>query len=75
MTQDNFEKDLKKLEEIVAKLEGGDVQLDESMKLFEEGVKLSRICSERLDKAEKKIEILTKDDKGGIKSEPFEIDE
>jgi len=75
MAKDTFEKDLKKLEEIVAKLEDGDVQLEESMKLFEEGVKLSRLCSERLDKAEKKIEILTKDDKGEIKSEPFQIDE
>lgn len=75
MAKDNFEKDLQKLETIVAKLEGGDVQLDESMKLFEEGVKLSRLCSERLDKAERKIEILTKDDKGQIKSEPFNVDE
>jgi len=55
MAKDTFEKDLKKLEEIVAKLEDGDVQLEESMKLFEEGVKLSRLCSERLDKAEKKL--------------------
>ncbi|MDH3975947.1 MAG: exodeoxyribonuclease VII small subunit [Deltaproteobacteria bacterium] len=75
MAKDNFEKDLKKLEAIVAKLEGGEVPLEESMELFEEGVKLSRLCSERLDRAGKKIEILTKDDKGQIKSEPFQFDE
>lgn len=75
MNKDTFETDLKKLEEIVAKLEGGDVPLEESMELFEEGVRLSRLCSERLNKAEKKIEILTKNDKGEIKSEPFRVDE
>ena len=66
MAKDTFEKDLKKLEEIVAKLEGGDVQLDASMKLFEEGVKLSRLCSERLEKAGKRVEILTKNKTGEI---------
>ncbi len=74
MAKDSFEKDLKRLEDIVAKMEEGDVPLDESMKLFEEGVKLSRLCSERLDKAEKKVEIITADKNGNITTRPFEAD-
>lgn len=74
MAKDSFEKDLKRLEDIVAKMEEGDVPLDESMKLFEEGVKLSRLCSERLDKAEKKVEIITADKKGNITTKPFEAE-
>lgn len=75
MAKESFEKDLKRLEEIVAKLEEGETTLDESMKLFEEGIKLSRLCSEKLDKAEKKVEILIRDEKGEVKTEPFEPDE
>jgi len=74
MAKDSFEKDLKRLEDIVAKMEAGDVPLDESMKLFEEGVKLSRLCSERLDKAEKKVEIITADKNGNITTRPFKAD-
>jgi exodeoxyribonuclease VII small subunit len=74
MAKDSFEKDLKRLEDIVAKMEEGDVPLDESMKLFEEGVKLSRLCSERLDKAEKKVEIITADKNGNITTRPFEAE-
>ncbi len=55
---EKFETDLKKLEEIVKKLEGGDVKLSDSMKLFEDGVKLTASLSEALDKAESKITIL-----------------
>lgn len=74
MAKDSFEKDLKRLEDIVAKMEEGDVPLNESMKLFEEGVKLSRLCSERLDKAEKKVEIITADKNGNITTRPFEAE-
>lgn len=74
MAKDSFEKDLKRLEDIVAKMEQGDVPLDESMKLFEEGVKLSRLCSERLDKAEKKVEIITADKNGNMTTRPFKAD-
>ena len=56
---ENFETDLKKLEDIVRKLEGGEAKLSESLKLFEEGVKLSGTLSEALDKAQSKITILT----------------
>ena len=74
MAKNSFEKDLKRLEDIVAKMEEGDIPLDESMKLFEEGVKLSRLCSERLDKAEKKVEIITADKNGNITARLFEAE-
>lgn len=67
-----FEDALKKLEAIVDKLERGDLPLEASLKAFEEGVKLSRICTKMLDDAEKKIEILMKDESGKLKTEPFE---
>lgn len=57
----SFEKSLDELEKIVAKLETGDLALEDSLKLFEEGVKLSRNCRERLTKAERRIEVLMSD--------------
>lgn len=62
----SFEKSLEKLEEIVSKLEDGDLSLDESLKLFEEGVKLSRECQEKLASAERKIQKLTDDGDGSF---------
>ncbi len=72
MSEIKFEKALKRLEEIVEKLEKGDLDLDKSLEIFEEGIKMSRICSQKLKEAEKKIEILTKDETGKLKTEPFE---
>jgi len=60
----SFEASLAELEEIVAKLETGDLPLESSLELFEKGIKLSRECRERLVKAERKIEILMKDGNG-----------
>jgi len=74
MQKNNFEKDLKNLEEIVAKLEGEEVSLDEAMALFEKGVNISRLCSKKLDEAEHKVEILTRDKEGNLKTDPFEPD-
>jgi exodeoxyribonuclease VII small subunit len=54
----DFEKNLKRLEEIVAKLEDGELQLEESLKLFEEGVKISRACNQKLSEAEKRVKLL-----------------
>lgn len=71
MAKGSFEKDLKDLEDIVARLESEEVSLEESMRLFEEGVKLARLCSEKLDKAEKKVEILSRGRNGSIKVDPF----
>lgn len=59
-----FESSLGELEKIVRQLEDGDLSLEESLKLFEDGVKLSRECQERLTQAERRIEVLLKDEKG-----------
>ena len=66
MAQKNqtFESSLGELEKIVRKLEDGELSLEESLKLFEDGVKLSRECQERLSQAERRIEILLKDSQG-----------
>ena len=61
-----FESALGELELIVKQLEQGDLDLEESLKLFEKGVKLSRECRERLAKAERRIEILLKDSNGNL---------
>ena len=61
-----FEDGLKRLEAIVAKLESGNLPLDDSLKLFEEGVKLVRFCNERLADAQQKVELLTKDQAGKV---------
>jgi exodeoxyribonuclease VII small subunit len=72
MAEKKFEAALARLEEIVKELENGDVALEQSLKLFEEGIKLSRICNKRLEEAERKVEILLKDKNGEMKAEPFE---
>ncbi|MBU2510570.1 exodeoxyribonuclease VII small subunit [bacterium] len=67
-----FEKNLEQLEKIVESLEDGTATLDQSLKAFEKGIKLSKACHDELNKAEKKIEILIKEN-GEIKGkEPFE---
>jgi len=58
MVKMNFEESLKRLEEIAQKMESGDLSLDESLKIFEEGIKLSRFCESKLSNAEQKLEIL-----------------
>jgi exodeoxyribonuclease VII small subunit len=75
MTNLTFEKALAELEQIVAKLEKGGVSLNESLALFEKGVKMSRFLRAELDKAERKVEILLKDEKGHLKAEDFEAEE
>ncbi len=67
----NFEASLKKLETIVEKLEQGDLPLEESLKLFEEGVGLSAACKQELDAAEGKVQMLVKQRDGSHKLEPF----
>jgi exodeoxyribonuclease VII small subunit len=74
MTNMTFEKALAELEQIVAKLEKGAVSLNDSLALFEKGVKLARFLRGELDKAERKVEILLKDEKGGMKAEDFDAD-
>lgn len=65
-----FEASLKELETIVKQLEEGDMPLEESLKLFESGVRLSRDCRERLTNAERRIEVLMKEADGSISLEP-----
>jgi exodeoxyribonuclease VII small subunit len=66
MSQKNqtFEASLSNLEKIVRRLEEGDLPLEESLKLFEDGVRLSRECQERLNQAERRIEVLLRDEDG-----------
>ena len=68
-----FEDALSKLESIVGKLESGELSLEESLNAFEEGIRLSRICSKQLDEAERKIEILIKGENGQLRIEPFSL--
>ena len=75
MTNLTFEKALAELEQIVAKLEKGGISLNESLALFEKGVKMSRFLRGELDKAERKVEILLKDEKGNLKAEDFEAED
>jgi len=75
MTAPSFEKALEDLEKIVEKLEKGGLSLSESLALFEKGVKLARFLREELEKAEKKVEILLKDEEGEVKEKPFDLEE
>ena len=75
MAEKKFETALARLEEIVGELEKGDIPLEQSLKLFEEGIKLSRICNKRLEEAERKVEILIKDKDGVVRAEPFAEEE
>jgi exodeoxyribonuclease VII small subunit len=68
----DFETALKRLEEIVKKLETGELSLDSALELFEEGVKLSRFCHTKLDQAERRVEILLKSESGQMRAVPFE---
>ena len=74
MSDIKFEDALARLEQIVDTLEAGHLPLEESLKAFEEGVGLARRCSKYLEEAEKRIELLTKDDGGLMRAEPFEWD-
>jgi exodeoxyribonuclease VII small subunit len=75
MTTISFEKALADLEQTVAKLEKGGIPLTESLALFEKGVKLARFLRGELEKAERKVEILLKDGKGGVKAADFELED
>ena len=70
-----FERAFQQLEKIVQRLESEELPLDESLQLFEEGIKLSRFCHQRLEEVEKKIELILADAKGQPVTEPFEEEE
>lgn len=66
-----FEASLEALERIVQQLEGGDLPLEKSLELFEQGIRLSRECQERLTQAERKIEVLLRDNQGRPVTAPY----
>jgi exodeoxyribonuclease VII small subunit len=70
--RNDFEKSFQQLEKIVQRLESEELPLDESLQLFEEGIRLSRFCHQRLEEVEKKIELILADAKGQPVTEPFE---
>ena len=74
MAKANFEENINKLETIVADLEKGDLNLDDSVKKFEEGIKISKECNEMLEEAEKKITILLQED-GKIEEKDFKTED
>ena len=73
MSEIKFEKAMTRLESIVEELERGDLNIDKSLEIFEEGIKMSRICSKKLNEAEAKIEKLTKGKKGELVTELFPL--
>jgi exodeoxyribonuclease VII small subunit len=68
----NFEQSLGRLEEVVRKLDSASLPLDEAMKLFEEGMQLSRDCQKQLEEAEARVEILLKKAGGALTAQPFD---
>ena len=68
----DFETALKRLEEIIKKLESGELPLDAALQLFEEGIQLSRFCHTKLGQAERRVEILLKNSSGQARAVPFE---
>ncbi|MBW1666889.1 MAG: exodeoxyribonuclease VII small subunit [Deltaproteobacteria bacterium] len=75
MAEKKFEEAMGRLEEIVEKLESGDLSLEDSLKMFEEGMKLIRFCSEKLEEAEQKVTMLVKESGGKFVQQPFEAEE
>jgi len=74
MAKDKFEEALGKLEEIVRRMETGDMGLEESLKAFEEGIKLARVCSRKLDEAERRVDMLLKQGED-LMVKPFKVEE
>lgn len=75
MAAEKFELSLKKLEDAVSRLESGELSLDDSLKVFEEGVKHASICSRKLNEAQKKVELLLKRKDGSFYKEEFQPDD
>ena len=74
MAKEKFEEALSRLEGIVRRMEAGDLSLEESMKAFEEGIKLARLCAKKLDEAERRVEILLKQE-DGMAVKPFQAED
>jgi exodeoxyribonuclease VII small subunit len=75
MAQKTFEQSMKQLERIVQELEEGDLPLEKAIKKFEQGIKLSKLCSEKLDETEKKISVLLKNSEGQLTEKPISAED
>ena len=75
MGEIKFEKAIQRLEKIVDDLEKGEMDIDKSLEVFEEGIKMSRVCSKKLNEAEAKNEKLTKGQKGELITELFPVED
>lgn len=71
MASPNFEKALQQLEEIVQELEAGDLPLEKALKRFEDGIRLSKLCAQKLDETEKRVTLLMRDSAGNLTETPF----
>ena len=69
--KEKFEEAVQKLETIIAQMEEGDLSLEDALKAFEEGVRLAKFCTTKLDEAERKVEKLIRDQSGKLRSIPF----
>jgi exodeoxyribonuclease VII small subunit len=74
MAKEKFEDALEKLEEIVKRMEAGEMTLEESLKAFEEGIKLARFCAKKLDEADRRVELLLRQE-GELVTKPFAEEE
>jgi len=75
MSEKKFEEAMERLEQIVETLESGDLALDESLKVFEEGMGLVNFCTKKLEEAEQKVTILIKESEGKWAQQPFATEE
>jgi exodeoxyribonuclease VII small subunit len=74
MAERKFEEAMKRLEEIVQSLESGELSLEDSLGIFEEGMKLVGFCSKKLEEAEQKVTMLVKEGDGEYRNQPFEME-
>jgi exodeoxyribonuclease VII small subunit len=73
MSEPTFEETLGQLETVVARLEGGDLPLEEALRTFEEGIRLARVCAARLEDAERRVRLLTRAPDGTESEVPFAV--
>jgi exodeoxyribonuclease VII small subunit len=73
MAEPTFEEALSQLEALVARLEGGELPLEEALRAFEEGVRLTRLCAERLEDAERRVHLLMRTPEGTEQEVPFHL--
>lgn len=75
MAEKSFEGAMQRLEEITQNLESGDLSLEDSIDVFEEGMKLAKFCTKKLEEAEKKVTKLVQEGEGKFSQQPFEVEE